>query len=145
MLWGQGAWAFGFCRDQQHKSINGTSLCLFPATHLCVADESIFSRIMTRVSGQVRSNRVSSFRTTISPTLTLGDGVFHLDGTADSVGLWNLWIPIQQMMPWFLLLDTLIGRPLRALPLAADTTTSRKLLKHWDLVQRISTDFWRQC
>ena len=38
----------------------------------------------------------------------------------------------------------LIGRPLRALPLAADTTTSRKLLKRWDLVQRISTDFWRQ-
>ena len=31
----------------------------------------------------------------------------------------------------------LIGRPLRVLPLAADTTTSRKLLKRWDLVQQI--------
>ena len=38
----------------------------------------------------------------------------------------------------------LIGRPLRALPLAADTTTSRNLLKRWDLVQQISTDIWRQ-
>ena len=79
MLLGKGAWVLVFCRDQQHKSINGMSVCLFPASHLRAANESPGYTAMTRASGQVQSNSVSSFRTTISPTLTLGDGVFHWD------------------------------------------------------------------
>ena len=45
MLRGQGAWDLFFCRDQQHKLINRTSVFLFPASHLRAVDKTIFSNI----------------------------------------------------------------------------------------------------
>ena len=78
MLRGQGAWALVFCRDQQHKSINRTSVCLFPASHLRIADESIFSRI--------RSNDKSEWPSPIEQCFIFQ----NYDITNFDIGRWSL-------------------------------------------------------